>query len=205
MNTSLTKFCKDTGLAKTTVYRRCQELQWDVADGLTPTMCDRLRHEFDIQPEPEPEAEPPVMPTVTMVPEGFVTHSTLAPTQMLDLALPEGFDPAVMVRHFDGVMGQTVDSDQVVAIATIATSAAKKAMDEKVAAQEQALKKTQADKKKLESLIQGTVVDLKVAALKSQLLASQQTTTTSDLQEMLAQLLDLGKPQENPTGPLSSS
>lgn len=202
MNTSLTKYCKERKLAKTTVYERCRELHLDVKDGLTPEMVRRLDHEFDIKLV---ESEPPIMPTVSMVPEGFVTHSTLVPTQMLDLALPEGFDPAVMVRHFDGVMGQTVNSDQVVAIATIATSAAKKAMDEKVAAQEQALKKTQADKKKLESLIQGTVVDLKVAALKSQLLASQQTTTTSDLQEMLAQLLALGKPQENPTGPLPSS
>jgi hypothetical protein len=202
MNISLSKFCKERGLPKTSVYERCRELSFDVSHGLTPAMVVQLEHEFDLKSQ---STELPLMPTTPMVPEGFVTSSVLAPIQTLDLDLPEGFDPAAMVRHFDGVMGQTVNSDQVVAIATIATSAAKKAMDEKVAAQEQALKKTQADKKKLESLIQGTVVDLKVAALKSQLLASQQTTTTSDLQEMLAQLLALGKPQENPTGPLPSS
>lgn len=197
MNTSLSKFCKEHRLPKTTVYERCQELHFDVAHGLTPAMVMQLEHEFDLKPQ---STEPPFMPTTPMVPEDFFTSSVLTSTQMLDVALPESFDPAAMVRHFDGVMGQTVDSDQVVAIATIATSAAKKAMDEKVEAQEQALKKTQSDKKKLESLIQGTVVDLKVAALKSQMLASQQTTTTSDLQEMLAQLLALGKPQENPPG-----
>ncbi|MEP1079165.1 hypothetical protein NDI52_27530 [Leptolyngbya sp. PL-A3] len=202
MNTSLSKFCKEHRLPKTTVYERCQELHFDVAHGLTPDMVAQLAHEFDLKLQP---TEPPVMPTTPMVPEDFFASSVLTPTQILDVALPESFDPAAMVRHFDGVMGQTVDSDQVVAIAAIATSAAKKAMDEKVAAQEQALKKSQADKKKLESLIQGTVVDLKVAALKSQILASQQTATTSDLQEMLAQLLALGKPQENPPGSSPSS
>ncbi|MEP1079321.1 hypothetical protein NDI52_28335 [Leptolyngbya sp. PL-A3] len=201
---TLYAFCKEYDLPYTSVRRYLQSFGFQTANGLTDEARMAALKEFKPAVLVQ-ESEPPLSPTTVMVPEGFVVNSALAPTQMLDLALPEGFDPAAMVRHFDGVMGQTVNSDQVVAIATIATSAAKKAMDEKVAAQEQALKKTQADKKKLDSLIQGTVVDLKVAALKSQLLASQQTATTSDLQEMLAQLLAMGKPQENPTGPLSSS
>lgn len=199
MNTSLTKFCKDTGLAKTTVYRRCQELQLDVSGGLTPAMCDCLRHEFDIPLETQ--AEPPMMPTVPLVPDNFVSQSTLSPTEVLDLALPEGFDPSAMVRHFDGVMGQTVNSDQVVAIAAIATSAAKKAMDDKLNQQKAALAKTEADKKTLEALISGTVVDLKVSALESRLLADRQTLATNDLQASLAQLLALGKPQAEVTSP----
>lgn len=133
-----------------------------------------------------------------ILPEGFVTSSALAPTQSVDLALPGGFDPAAMVRHFDGVMGQTVNSDQVLAIATIATTAAKKAMDEKLTAQEAALKKAEADKKKLEGMIQETTTDLKIAALKSQLLATQQTGTATELQDLLAQLLAMGKPQDAP-------
>lgn len=202
---TLYAFCKEYDLPYTSVRRYLQSFGFQTANGLTDEARMAALKEFKPAVLVQESEETPLSPTTVMVPEGFVVNSALAPTQMLDLALPEGFDPAAMVRHFDGVMGQTVNSDQVVAIATIATSAAKKAMDEKVAAQEQALKKTQSDKKKLESLIQGTVVDLKVAALKSQLLASQQTTTTSDLQEMLAQLLALGKPQENPTGPLPSS
>lgn len=193
MNTSLSKFCKEHRLPKTTVYERCQELHFDVAHGLTPAMVVQLEHEFDLKPQP---TEPPVMPTTPMVPEGFVASSVLSSTEILDVALPESFDPAAMVRHFDGVMGQTVDSDQVVAIAAIATSAAKKAMDEKLTAQESALRKAEANKKKLESMIQETTVDLKIAALKSQLLASQQTGTATELQELLSQLLAMGKPQD---------
>lgn len=48
MNTSLSKFCKDYDLPKSSVYRRCQELGFDTSDGLTPDACERLLHEFDV-------------------------------------------------------------------------------------------------------------------------------------------------------------
>ena len=57
MNTSLTKFCKDYDLPKSTVHRRCQELRIDTSDGLVADDYDRLLHEFDIAP-PEPENTP---------------------------------------------------------------------------------------------------------------------------------------------------
>jgi len=53
MNISLTKFCKDHALPKSTVYRRCGELNIDTSDGVSPADCDRLLHEFDKTPEPE--------------------------------------------------------------------------------------------------------------------------------------------------------
>ena len=52
MNTSLSKFCKDHDLPKSSVYRRCQELGFDTSDGLTPAVCDRLLHEFDVVTAP---------------------------------------------------------------------------------------------------------------------------------------------------------
>ena len=56
MNTSLTKFCKDHDLPKSTVHRRCQELGIDTSEGISPTDCDRLLHEFNlISTEPEPD------------------------------------------------------------------------------------------------------------------------------------------------------
>ena len=62
MNTSLTKFCKDHDLPKSTVHRRCQELRIDTSDGLAADNCDRLLHEFDIAPsDPEPA---PIQTTV---------------------------------------------------------------------------------------------------------------------------------------------
>ena len=67
MNTSLTKFCKDYGLSKSTVYRRCQELGLDTSDGLSPEACDRLMHEFDVVLEPLEAASVAVeKPTVTV-------------------------------------------------------------------------------------------------------------------------------------------
>jgi hypothetical protein len=48
MNTSLTKFCRDHDLPKSTVYRRAQELQIDTSEGLTPDACVQLLHEFDV-------------------------------------------------------------------------------------------------------------------------------------------------------------
>ena len=57
MKTSLTKFCRDYDLPKSTVYRRAQELQIDTSKGLTPDACVQLLHEFDVVLEP-PEAEP---------------------------------------------------------------------------------------------------------------------------------------------------
>jgi len=56
MKTSLTKFCRDHDLPKSTVYRRAQELQIDTSEGLTPDACVQLLHEFDVVPEP-PAAE----------------------------------------------------------------------------------------------------------------------------------------------------
>lgn len=57
MNISLTKFCKDYNLPKSSVYRRCQELSISTSEGLTPDDADRLLIEFDVvTTEPEPEA-----------------------------------------------------------------------------------------------------------------------------------------------------
>ena len=56
MKTSLTKFCKDYPLAKTTVFNRCKELGIDTSEGVCPTDCDRLLHEFNlISAEPDPD------------------------------------------------------------------------------------------------------------------------------------------------------
>ncbi|PZV05509.1 MAG: hypothetical protein DCF22_24630 [Leptolyngbya sp.] len=54
MKTSLTKFCKNYSLAKTTVFNRCKKLGIDTSEGVCPTDCDRLLHEFNlIFTEPE--------------------------------------------------------------------------------------------------------------------------------------------------------
>jgi hypothetical protein len=203
--TTLHTFCKEQNLPKTSVRRFLVSFGFDTSNGLSNEAQIAALKEFKpsviAAMEAQATEEALIMPTVPMVPSSFISSSELAPTETLELMLPKGFDPSAMVRHFDGVMGQTVNSDQVLAIASIATTAAKKAMDEKVSQQAQALQKAESDKKKLEAMIQGTVVDLKVSALKSQMLAEQQNATTSDLQEMLAQLLAMGKPTGEPSQP----
>ena len=78
MNTSLTKFCKDYSLAKTTVFNRCKELGIDTSEGVSPTDCDRLLHEFDIAPsEPEPA---PIQTTALSVEVQTGNHQIVLPT-----------------------------------------------------------------------------------------------------------------------------
>lgn len=48
MITSLSKFCKDRGLPKSSVYDRCKELKLDVSAGLTAEMVTQLESEFDV-------------------------------------------------------------------------------------------------------------------------------------------------------------
>jgi len=55
MKISLHSFCKDRGLPKSTVHRRCQEMGIDTSDGLTQDDCDRLLEEFGVKPDPVPD------------------------------------------------------------------------------------------------------------------------------------------------------
>jgi len=67
MNTSLSKFCKDHALPKSSVYRRCQELGFETSDGLTPEAYDRLLYEFDaVTPRSEMELVEPEKPIITV-------------------------------------------------------------------------------------------------------------------------------------------
>jgi len=63
MNISLSKFCKDNDLPKSSVYRRCQELKIPTADGLASGDADRLLIEFDCIPQAE---EPAAVATATV-------------------------------------------------------------------------------------------------------------------------------------------
>lgn len=49
MTISLTRFCKDRDLPKTSVYRRCQELKIDITNGLDEATIARLDQEFAAQ------------------------------------------------------------------------------------------------------------------------------------------------------------
>ena len=136
MNVSLSKFCKDRNLSKTSVYRRCQELNLDVSNGLDVGAVALLEHEFDCQPSA------PIRPEV--MPQDFIQSGQLVPFESRDIQLPEGSDPSAMVKFFDGVTGQVTDTRSLVAIADLALNAVESALDEKISQQRQQL--TQAEK-----------------------------------------------------------
>ena len=61
MSISLTQFCKDRDLPKTSVYRRCQELKIDVTNGLDEAAIARLEQEF-AQTQAARALKPEVLP-----------------------------------------------------------------------------------------------------------------------------------------------
>lgn len=191
MNISLTKFCKDTDLPKTSVYRRCQELGFDVRHGLTPAQCDQLRHEFDLPPAAAASPEP-IAPDI--LPRNFLQTSDLAPVQEHELQLPPGFDVSAMVRFFDGVTGEATDTRSLVAIADLALNAVETAMDTKVNEQRQKLTQAEQDALTLAEKISDAKTNLKVKALESRLLAERQTNATQTAERLFNDLMTLGKP-----------
>ena len=113
MNTSLTKFCKDYSLAKTTVFNRCKELGIYTSEGVSPTDCDLLLHEFDIAPsEPEPV---PIQTTVEVGNHQIVLSTPQLPSQfsLESLRFGESItfeDPLVIASQFIAVADQISDA-----------------------------------------------------------------------------------------------
>ena len=113
MNTSLTKFCKDHDLPKSTVHRRCQELSIDTSDGLAADNCDRLLHEFDIAPsDPEPA---PIQATVEVGNHQMVLATPKLPAafSLESLRFGESItfeDPLAVATQFIEVADQISDA-----------------------------------------------------------------------------------------------
>lgn len=113
MNTSLTKFCKDHDLPKSTVHRRCQELRIDTSEGVSSADVDRLRHEFDRAPtEPEPV---PVQPLVEAGNHQIVLSTPQLPVQfnLESLRFGESItfeDPLAVATQFIEVADQISDA-----------------------------------------------------------------------------------------------
>ncbi len=191
MNISLTKFCKDTGLPKSSVYRRCQELGIDTTNGLSDEAVQQLRHEFDVVHQAAPDA--PAAPTI---PEDFIQPSALVPVEVMEAELPDNFDPSAMVRFFDGVAGKGTDTTKLLAVAKHVLTAVESVMDSKIKQQRQALSQAESDGAELRELIGETKGNLKLKALESRLLAERQTAATIQTEKAFGELMALGKPTE---------
>lgn len=178
MKKSLTKFCKEHELSKTTVHRRCKELKIDTSDGLDDSVQSRLLIEFDIETAKKVDAaivevgnhqvvvENPVLPDVYTL-EGLRSSETLRLQ-----------DPLAAASQFLAVANQL-----------------QTAMKQDIQSREQHLDQVRAAHKAVEKKASELELDARMYELRAELLDKRQTEETQELQEKFSQLNDLGKPQ----------
>ena len=185
MNTSLTKFCKDYALSKSTVYRRCQELGLDTSDGLSPEACDRLMHEFDVVLEP-PETAPVGVekPAVTVE---IGNHAIV----LSQPELPQTYSLETLrqseVIAFDDPLAIAV---QFLETADVLTAE----MQRDIRVREQKLQQTQQAKAAIAEKATEFKLEARLYRERTAMLATAQSQETQSLQQSLTTLQNLGKP-----------
>lgn len=142
------------------------------------------------------EVETPTTVDSEVVSQDFIRPSKLAVVNETQIQIPSGFDPAAMVRLFDGVVGQASDTTALLAIADTVIDSVKYAMHEKIHAQRLALRKGEIDDKALTEKVATAKADLKIAALESKLLAERQTSAATNSEATFADLMNMGKPTD---------
>jgi hypothetical protein len=190
MNTSLSKFCKDTNLPKSSVYNRCKELNFDTSNGLTPAMVSQLEHEFGVNAPVEVEES--IAPTVTV--EVGNHHMVVSPPQM-----PQTYSLDVL-RNSEAMAFD--DPLSVAAQYLTAGDGLINAMGQDIAARQERLNQTRQAKDAIAAKKQTLELEARLYQLQTQQLDGALNAETQQLQQQLAALQQLGKPQEAaPTDP----
>lgn len=184
MNTSLSKFCKDRKLPKSSVYARCQELNFDTSSGLTPAMVEQLEHEFEVSSPSE--STPPELPKITV--EVGNHQMILATPQLPQTFTLEGLRSSEAVSFEDPL----AMAQQFLAVADNLTSA----MQTDIRARQQRLNQTQQAKNAIAAQKQKLELEARLYQLQTQQLDTALSNETAELQVQLAALQSLGKPQE---------
>ena len=183
MNISLSKFCKDRGLPKSSVYMRCKELCLDVTNGLDVEAIAQLEQEFNVQPQ----VAAPVQTTVEVG-----NHSiTLA-----DPTLPQVYSLESLRT------GEAVSFEDPLAIAhqfLEASDLILAGMDADIRQRQQKLKTTQQAKDAIAQKRQKLELEARLYQLQTQQLDESLTEETAELRAQLAELQKLGKPEGNPS------
>ena len=182
MNTSLSKFCKDHDLPKSSVYRRCQELGFDTSDGLTPDVCDRLQHEFDVATAPSTVETQKSTVTVEIgnhqivlsQPELPQTYSLESLRQSEVLAFD---DPLAIAAQF-------------LETADVLTAE----MQRDIRVREHKLQQTQQAKAAIAEKATEFKLEARLYRERTAMLATAQSQETQGLQQSLTTLQNLGKP-----------
>lgn len=186
MNISLTKFCKDYDLPKSTVYRRCQELKIDVTNGLDEAAIAQIQNEFNVvQSEAPAEATPTI--AVDAGNHQMILATPTLPQQYTLESLRTG--EAVSFEDPLAIAAQFLEaSDMVLA-----------GMNADIQARQQKLKQTQAAKDAIAQKRQKLELEARLYQLQTQQLDESLTEETAELQAQLAELQKLGKPECKPS------
>jgi hypothetical protein len=188
-NVTLGEFERRYGVNKGTVSKKARELGYETSEGLTPEAYEHLKVVLNVKETSHSEAIAP-----EVMPEDFIQSEKLSPVEERQIQLPNGFNPAVMVKFFDGVTGQATDTRSLVQIADLALNAVEGAMDEKLQAQRLQLGQSEKDAQQLAVKISEAKTRLQIKALESKLLAESQTKTTQSAEALFAELMAMGKP-----------
>ena len=184
MNISLTKFCKDNDLPKSTVHRRCQELSIDTSEGLAADDCDRLLHEFDIAPsEPEPEPET----TALSVEVQTGNHQIVLPTP----EMPTGYSVEnLRTREASFIKDPLEVATKFLKVADSLTNA----MHSDIEVRQQRLDQTKQAKEQIEKKASELSLESRFYKMQTSQLDKAVSEETSALQNALELLQTLGKP-----------
>ncbi len=196
---SLGEFERRHGVNKGSVSKRARERGYDTASGLAPAAYTAMCREFKVQPwvnGQSPEVESPSIAPEVM-PQNFIRNGQLAPVEERHIQLPDGFNPAAVVQFFDGVTGQATDTATLVQIADMALQSVEGAMDQKLRAQRQNLSQAEKDAQTLSTRMSDAKTRLQVKALEAKMLAERQTQATVSAEDLFAELMAMGKPQND--------
>lgn len=179
MNISLTKFCKDNGLPKATVYRRAQELGVSVSNGLDEAAIAQLSNEFNLQPETPTSTAPAV--AVEVGNHSITLAAPILPHQYTLETLRTGeavsFEDPLAIAH------QFLEASDLILAG----------MDADIRDRQQKLKTTQQAKDAIAQKRQKLELEARLYQLQTEQLDDALSSETALLQEQLKELQRLGK------------
>ena len=191
MTISLHSFCKDNGLAKSTVHRWLQEQGHDTTGGLSEDAIAAATAQF-CKPEPAPEPAPEVTQDEPVSPTA-ITVTTGNHCQALTVPAFDGF--TVDLAQFRESETLVIDDPLSVAAQFIATAGAiKQALNGDIKAREQRLHETKQAKDAIATAAQQLELEQRLYKLQTSQLDHAQTLESQTLAASLAALQSLGKP-----------
>jgi hypothetical protein len=174
---SLSQFCKDNALPKTSVYRWLKDNAFDTTDGLAPDAQAAILAHF--APEPEAQAdEPQATPEVTVL--GTVEATLEAPSFNSSVALAR-------LRGGDGAISAYADPMAAINQALQLFDAAESAMAQDLAQRQSLLSQTQAAARQMAQRAAALQAQQTEYKIKSELLGVIQAQEQANLGEFLAQ------------------